>query len=179
MIVIRVDDGGVIDAFNNLIALGEDSSGPLKAIGEALLAQTKTRFDKSEDPYGTPWQQNSDTTLRSALHGSGKNFTKKGGLSKRGATLLANKKPLIGESKSLSTQFSPTVLGRDTVTVTSLMPYAAMQNFGGSKASFPHLWGDIPARPFFPDTERGLPEAYAADVSEVLRAALTAAWERK
>ena len=28
------------------------------------------------------------------------------------------------------------------------MAYAAMQQFGGTKSQFPHLWGDIPARPF-------------------------------
>jgi phage gpG-like protein len=28
------------------------------------------------------------------------------------------------------------------------MVYAAMQQFGGTKAEFPHLWGDIPERPF-------------------------------
>ena len=30
---------------------------------------------------------------------------------------------------------------------------AAMMNFGGTKAQFPHLWGDIPARPFMPTSE--------------------------
>jgi phage gpG-like protein len=37
--------------------------------------------------------------------------------------------------------------------------YAAMQQFGGTKAQFPHLWGDIPARPFMgvsDDDEREL-----------------------
>ncbi len=29
-------------------------------------------------------------------------------------------------------------------------PYAAMQHFGGDKADFPHLWGDIPSRPYLP-----------------------------
>ncbi len=30
----------------------------------------------------------------------------------------------------------------------SPMEYAAMQQFSGKKSEFPHLWGDIPARPF-------------------------------
>ena len=30
----------------------------------------------------------------------------------------------------------------------SSMEYAAMHQFGGTKAQFPNLWGDIPARPF-------------------------------
>ncbi|RUR41274.1 hypothetical protein ELY25_02340 [Vreelandella populi] len=28
------------------------------------------------------------------------------------------------------------------------MVYAAMQNYGGTKAEFSHLWGDIPGREF-------------------------------
>jgi len=32
--------------------------------------------------------------------------------------------------------------------VGNTMEYSAMQQFGGTKADFPHLWGDIPARPF-------------------------------
>jgi len=34
------------------------------------------------------------------------------------------------------------------VMIGSPMEYAAMQQFGGTKAEFPNLWGDIPARPF-------------------------------
>ncbi|MFK3602796.1 hypothetical protein [Pseudomonas sp. AP19] len=33
-------------------------------------------------------------------------------------------------------------------------PYAAMMQFGGG-ADFPHLWGDIPARPFLPMDAKG------------------------
>lgn len=45
--------------------------------------------------------------------------------------------------------------------VGSNKPYAAMMHFGGDKADFPHLWGDIPARPYLPmDAEGRLqPEA--------------------
>lgn len=30
------------------------------------------------------------------------------------------------------------------------VPQAAMMHFGGKKDRFPHLWGDIPARPYLP-----------------------------
>lgn len=45
--------------------------------------------------------------------------------------------------------------------VGSNKPYAAMMHFGGDKSDFPHLWGDIPARPYLPmDAEGKLqPEA--------------------
>lgn len=48
--------------------------------------------------------------------------------------------------------------------VGSNKPYAAMMHFGGSKAQFPHLWGDIPARPYLPMDADGVmqPEAEEA-----------------
>jgi len=198
MIKIEITDSGVMDSFNRLIAMGEDMSGPLAAIGEVLLTLTKQRFEQSTDPYGEPWKENSDTTLRAFLHSKSDSraafsrlyqfgqsetgstfagykkgyFKKNGSLTKKSTTLLANKKPLIGASKSLSTQFSSSVSGGNSVMLTTLMPYAAIQNFGGTKAEFPHLWGDIPARAFFPDKERGLPDDYNQEISAVLKAAL-------
>jgi phage gpG-like protein len=39
-------------------------------------------------------------------------------------------------------------------------------NFGGKKAQFPNLWGDIPARPFMPTG--ALPDAWAEDVIDII-----------
>jgi len=178
MIKIETTDPGVVDAFNRLIAAEEDPSGALMVIGEVLLDFTKKRFELSEDPYGGAWEQNADTLLRNLLHGNRKNFTRKGNVSSRGEKVLAGKKPLIGETKDLSTQFAYTVIGNDLVTLTSLMPYAAMQNFGGTKQEFPHLWGDIPARQFFPDEARGLPDELNEKIADVLRTTLQDAWNR-
>ena len=172
MIKIEITDSGVIDAFNRLIAFGESPQGALEAIGQKVMDFTKQRFELSVDPYGNPWAPNSDATLRAALSRSEKNFTKKGALSKKGLALLQGKKPLIGESKSLSTQFSYRVIGDNSVMISSPMIYAAMQNFGGTKAEFSNLWGDIPARPFFPNSEQGLPDDLSLDIMNVLRDAL-------
>ena len=171
MIKIEITDSGVLDAFNRLIAFGESPQGALEAIGEKVMDFTKQRFELSVDPYGNPWAPNSDATLRAALSRSEKNFTKKGALSKKGLALLQGKKPLIGESKSLSTQFGKEI-DSNSVTVASTQKYAAMQNFGGTKAEFPNLWGDIPARPFFPNPEQGLPDELSLDIMNVLRGAL-------
>jgi phage gpG-like protein len=179
MFTITITDASAIDAFNRLIAFGESPQPALKSIGEKMLEFTKARFESSTDPYGNPWAPNADTTLRKALHGRSKSFTKKGKLSKRGLDYLAGKKPLIGESKSLSTQFNPTVIGDNLVTVSSPMVYAATQQFGAKQGQFgrgkrnhPIPWGDIPARPFFPDPARGLPEPLQQSITEVLRIAL-------
>lgn len=172
MIKVEISDTGVVDAFNRLIAFGENPRGALAGIGEVMTDFTKQRFELSQDPYGNAWALNSDTTLRAVLHRSGKNFTKSGKLSKRGETLLASKKPLIGESRSLSTLFNSTIIGNDMVTVSSPMIYAAMMNYGGTKAQFPNLWGDIPARQFFPDRTRGLPAPMVESINEVLKVAI-------
>lgn len=66
----------------------------------------------------------------------------------KGMLKLASKKPLIGESRSLSTPFYWRVTGQ-AVEIRSTMTYAAMQQLGGKKADFPHLWGDIPDARFF------------------------------
>jgi phage virion morphogenesis protein len=51
-----------------------------------------------------------------------------------------------------------------TALVGSNKPYAAMMQFGGDQSDFPHLWGDIPARPYLPmDADGRLqPEAHEA-----------------
>lgn len=171
MITVDITDTGVMDAFNRLIAFGESPQGALEAIGEKVVEFTKERFVLSSDSYGNPWAPNADSTLRAALHRSG-SFKKKGSLRIKGVRYLDGKKPLIGKSKSLSTQFAYRVSGDNSVSITSPMVYAAMQNFGGTKAEFSKLWGNIPARPFFPNAEQGLPDELNQAITDVLRDAL-------
>jgi phage gpG-like protein len=45
-----------------------------------------------------------------------------------------------------------------------------MQQFGGTKARFPNLWGNIPARPFL-----GVSAADKDEILEILREALLGA----
>ncbi len=179
MFEFKITDASAIDAFNRLIAQNQDMSGPLKAIGEVATDFTKQRFELSQDPYGTPWAPNSDTTLRNLLHSRSGAFTKKGKVSAKGGKLLAGKKPLIGESKTLSTEIHYTVIGGDSVTIWPLAEYAATQHFGAKQGAFgrdkrnhPIPWGDIPARPFFPDEARGLPDELEQGATDVLRTAL-------
>lgn len=94
-------------------------------IGQHLVNTTRRRFEDGEGPDGAPWAENSAATLAS----------------KAGA------KPLVGESRGLSTEIHSET-GPRSVMVGSNKEYAAMQHFGGQRRRFPHLWGDIPARPF-------------------------------
>lgn len=161
MIEIKITDTGVVEAFNRLIALGENPYPALKGIGEKAVEFTKDCFQRSADPYGAPW-----APLKSRAG-----------------------KPLIGEGKSLSTQFAYRVVGNDTVQITSLMGYAALHNFGGTvkpknvKALF-FMVGNrkvfaksvtIPARPFFPNEAQGLPDGLSEEIADVLRSTIQSA----
>lgn len=122
---INVSSEAVERAITELLQKGEDLTAPMKSIGEEMINRTQQRFRDKEAPDGTPWKDNSPVTEKRKGHG----------------------RVLEGESNELSKQFSYSA-SNDSVEWGSLMVYAAMQNFGGSKAEFPHLWGDIPGREF-------------------------------
>lgn len=122
---INVSSEAVERAIQDLLNKGEDLTAPMKSIGEEMINRTQQRFRDKEAPDGTPWTANSPVTEKRKGHG----------------------RVLEGESNELAKQFSYSATS-DSVEFGSLMVYAAMQNFGGSKSAFPHLWGDIPAREF-------------------------------
>ncbi|SJN11635.1 virion morphogenesis protein [Halomonas citrativorans] len=122
---INVNSGEVERAITELLSKGEDLTAPMKSIGEEMVNRTQQRFRDKEAPDGTPWKDNSPVTKARKGHG----------------------RVLEGESKELAKQFSYSAAS-DSVEWGSLMVYAAMQNYGGTKAEFPHLWGDIPGREY-------------------------------
>lgn len=122
---INVSTDEVERAITELLQKGEDLTAPMKSIGEEMINRTQQRFRDKEAPDGTPWAANSPVTEKRKGHG----------------------RVLEGESNELSKQFSYSAAS-DSVEWGSLMVYAAMQNYGGTKAEFPHLWGDIPGREF-------------------------------
>lgn len=141
---ITVDDAQVLAALRRLRQHSEDITPALKQIGERLVESTQDRFATSTAPDGTPWAANSAVTISRYL-----------GLAtgKKRETKAAGKKPLIGDSRALGQQIHFNVTG-NVLEVGSTMEYAAMQQFGGKKSEFPHLWGDIPARPFLGISDR-------------------------
>lgn len=154
---IDVNNQAVSAALKRIAAAGRDPDPVLKAIGEDLLVMVKRTFEASSSPDGTPWAPNSDATLRALLHGRAGSFKKSrkdgrgGGLTAKGEKRLMGKKPLIGETHALATTIFYNV-SSGVLEIGTPMEYGAMQHFGGKKANFPNLWGDIPARPFMPIT---------------------------
>lgn len=148
MIEIKVDSARVMSAMAQLAQAAASPRPALLAIGESLVESTKKRFETSTAPDGARWAPNSQATYLGMVNSFGKgNFNKGGKINARGATRVVGKKPLIGATRSLSTEIYPALDG-NVLRVGSTMKYAAMQQFGGKKSQFPNLWGDIPAREF-------------------------------
>jgi phage gpG-like protein len=146
-ISVQFDDKRVLDALGELLRRVARPRPALREIGESLTESTKRRFETSTAPDGSHWAGNSDVTLMEHLGRTKGNFRNDGGLTKRGAARLGAKKPLIGETRSLSTKIHYNVLA-DGVEIGSSMEYAGMMHFGGKKSEYSKLWGDIPPRKF-------------------------------
>jgi phage gpG-like protein len=148
LIEIKWNDADVLAALERLAQATAQPRPALLAIGESMVESTKKRFETSTAPDGSRWAPNSQTTYLGMVNAFGKgNFGKSGRINARGATRVAGKKPLIGATRMLSTQINYEA-DNAGLRIGSPMVYAAMQQFGGTKAKFPNLWGDIPARPF-------------------------------
>ena len=156
-ITIQISDEGFTAGLQRLLERGGDTSTLTFLIGQGIEERIDARFASSTGPDGQRWKDNSPVTLaREALRLalSKGNRRKDGSLNKRGTERLAAKKPLIGETGTLSSQIAMQHDGAG-VTVAASAVYAAIQQFGGTRAEFSHLWGDIPARPFMPVTPDG------------------------
>ena len=149
---ITVDDEQVMAALRRLRQHTDNIAPALAKIGERLVENTQARFATSTAPDGTPWAANSPVTISRYL-----------GLStgKQRATKAAGKKPLVAGG-SLRDEIHFNVTG-NVLEVGATMKYAAMQQSGGTKARFPNLWGDIPARPFL-----GISDKDRADIDQIV-----------
>jgi phage virion morphogenesis protein len=98
----------------------------MRDIGEILVASTKQRFQTQTDPTGRAWAPNTPVTRAR----------------KRNPRVLTES-GMLGDSIRYMLKDN----GRG-VSIGSNRVYAAMMQLGGKKAMYPHLWGDIPARPY-------------------------------
>jgi phage virion morphogenesis protein len=145
---IEYDDDDVRNALQRLISIAGDASPALRDIGEILVPSTRRRFSTKIGPDGEAWEGNSPVTI-----------ARKG-----------RDNPLV-EHGDLYRQIHYALIGGDTLEVGSSLPYAAMQQFGGTKAEFPWLWGDIPERPFLGVSEDDK-EAVLDEIQAHIEAAL-------
>lgn len=106
-----------------------DMTPVMQDLGEYFVRSTKERFPTGKAPDGTAWAAKSPVTLA--------RYKKTGG----------GTRPLFGPSGMLSRTIAYEA-SKTEVAWGSNMIYAAMMQFGGTRAQWPHLWGNIPARPF-------------------------------
>lgn len=152
-ITIAVKNTAVIDGLGRLAQRVNDMQPVLQSIGERAVERVKVRFETSTAPDGSPWKPNSAVTLSLISARLGKSFRKKGGdLNAKGERRLAGKKPLIGDSRHLSTQIVA-MADASSLTLISTPIYAAIQHFGGQAGRNKKV--TIPARPFMPVQANG------------------------
>ena len=132
MITIKIKDDEITAALTRLSVHLADLRPVMDDIGEYLVKSTKDRFGKGVSPDGVPWAPKSPVTL--AAYGARKSNR-------------IDTRPLFGPSNQLNNQIFHEATS-NSVEVGSDRVYAAMMQFGGTKAQFPNLWGNIPARPF-------------------------------
>jgi len=124
MIKVEFDGTRIMEALQKLENATGDLTPAFLEIKEVLIESTQQRFATKTAPDGSQWPGNSNVTIER----KGKND------------------PLV-DGGYLNSEFGSDITG-NTLTIFPEKEYAAMQQFGGTKAEFPHLWGDIPARPF-------------------------------
>lgn len=152
MFSVELKDQAVTAALMRLAAATDDAKPVMEAIGDLLLVSTQDRLKTGKSPNGTAFAPRSAATLA--------NYQRK---------KLSFGLPLY-RSGDMYNQMNFEA-GSDYVEVGTNKVQAAMMQFGGTRARFPHLWGDIPARPFLgisPDDERDI----LAEIAEALAEAL-------
>lgn len=152
---------------DQLYARATDLRPALLEIGEDLTGMVKASFSASTSPWGERWAPNAQATIMAHLAKFGGSYSKKTGrITATGSRRVTNKKPLIGETRALSTRSYSRVEG-NTLTWGNPMQYAAIQNFGGQAGRGKKV--TIPERRFMPADDTGTLAPGAQDaVLEVL-----------
>ncbi|MGY1949469.1 phage virion morphogenesis protein [Pseudomonas pergaminensis] len=129
MITVELDHERLQAALRRVEWAVGDVAPLMRGIAAELVSQTEENFAEEGRP---DWKDLSDTTTeRRAKSGNWPGQI----LQISSAGLAASVTSHADDSSAL---------------VGSNKPYAAMMHFGGTKSAFPHLWGDIPGRPFLP-----------------------------
>lgn len=121
MITLEIDDQPLRQALQRLSGQLDDLSPVMEKIAGDLQSAVEQNFATEGERIGHLWKKS-----RRAIQQGGKTLQDTGRL-----------------AGSITKE-----TGRDYAMVGTNVIYAAMMQFGGKKSQFPHLWGDIPARPY-------------------------------
>ncbi len=140
MFTIEIKDEAATAALMRLSRVMDDAAPAMGEISEMLHDSTRERYKQGIAPDGTKWAPKSPVTLA------------------RNPKWI---RPLFAEGNMHETIHSDS--GSDFAEVSLAAKQAAMMHFGGTKARFPHLWGDIPARPIL-----GLSDQDEVNISDII-----------
>ncbi|MDR6915084.1 phage virion morphogenesis protein [Pseudomonas sp. 3296] len=134
MFTIELENHQLQQTLNKVEETIGDLAPLMCSIAAELASQTEDNFENEGRPG---WAELSDTTIENrAKHGHwpGKILqVSAAGLAASITTHATDSSALVGSNK----------------------PYAAMMQFGGERADFPRLWGDVPGRLYLPMSTDG------------------------
>ncbi len=175
MISVKINDRVILETLKRIQQAGGNLKPAMEDIGEYLTVSTKRRFASAQSPDGTPWAENTDATIAAFIRRKKGGTVRRKGEKTKSGTMTGTKKPLIGESKRLSTEIHYRA-DANSVAVGSSLEQAAVMQFGAKKGDFGRTkrgasipFGDIPARPYL-----GLADDDKAAIVEILKEHLTA-----
>lgn len=141
MIEIEVDSELVLDALSQLAKNTDDLTPVFTEIGEHIASEIDLNFRDASDPYGNSWEK--------LKHRSGTPLNDTGRL----------KNSITFEADSSSVEVGTNV------------EYAGTHQFGAEKGQYGKNipWGDIPARPFLPTDDLGLPALWEEEILDIIQ----------
>lgn len=172
MFQIEVTQDEITGAIDRLLAATDDLTPVMQAIGGVLVNRIRTDFDQSQDPYGNPWaplkfrngQPLRDTgRLRNSIDFDvpGTNVVEVGtNVAYAPVHQFGAKIPAHGGD-------TPSTPGNVSIDgfVASGAP-VLLFSAGGRIIAAKRV--EIPARPFFPTEDGGLPDSWGGDILDTL-----------
>ena len=178
-ITITIDSAQVDAMLSHLTNRLDNLQPVLEAIGRTIKGNILLTFTDLKTPDGTPWKPLSPVTKfnRALRTGGRKRFDSSGSRIANSAYTQNGSRTVAKFTRDYlsATPLNDTGVLRNSIAyqltgqaveIGTNAPQAAMMNFGGTKAQFGHLWGDIPARQFMP--MQGLPVRWEQDMIDVL-----------
>ena len=148
LINVKLDSQLVLARLAEIRQRIDDLSPAMRAIGEILTESTKQRFSDSTAPDGSRWKPNAPATVLATLARISGAYSKKTGrLTKKGAAVASNKKPLVATGSLQDTISYNLINGGDGVEV-GTNRFAGEWDGGAAVHQFGSKDGKIPARPF-------------------------------
>ena len=171
MISFQLQDAGLNAMLKRLQSAVGNMQPAMAEIGQALTSNVQLGFKDSKDPWGNKWKAIGQPAVMSRLARQSGSFKKNGKISAKGQRMaMAGFQPLRDTGR-LANSITSHATNNSVEVGSAGVKYARMHQFGGTKAAFPKLWGDIPARPFMPirNNRVDLPAVWQNEVIAIIQ----------